>query len=172
MRFSLGKKHTLFTVVLDNPCFDLVFPCPRMIPREPTVLCGTEERQISHGHVSEARTSEQALFFERTDVASCLLPAFGTFLDEIYWICQRQDSKISFALLLLTTVMMFVSDICVINFYKDPLSTVSVSKTSWKLWLLMPGWKQHFWEKSCTFFTHSWKVSFLVPASCLILLLC
>lgn len=93
-----------------------------MIPRECTVLCGTEERQISRGHVLEARISEQALFFERTDMASCLLPAIGTFLDEIY--CQRQDSKISFALLLLTTVMIFVSAICVTNFYKDPLSTV------------------------------------------------
>lgn len=134
-------KKNIFCLVLDNLCFDLVFPCPRMIPREATVLCGTEERQISHGHVSEARTSEKALFLERTDLASCLLPAFGTFLDEIYWICRRQESKISFALLLLTTVMMFVGAICVTNFYKDALSTLSVSKTSWKLWLVMSVWK-------------------------------
>lgn len=131
--FSLGKKHILFTLVLDKPYFDLVFPCPRMIPSESTVLCRTEERQISHGIVSGACTSEQALFLERTDMVSCLFPAFGTFLDETYWICHRQDSKISIALLLLTTVMVFVSVICVTNFYKDPLSTVSVSKTSWKL---------------------------------------
>lgn len=41
--------------------------------------------ELSQRHLPD---SEYMLCFERTDLASCFLPAFGTFLDGIHWICQ------------------------------------------------------------------------------------
>lgn len=110
-----------------------------MILRNPQFSLG-QKREISHGLDSGACISKQALFSKEQ---IWLLPLRLSQMKYTEYV-QGKDSKISFAFLLLTTVMMFTSTICVTSFHKYPLSIATVSKTYWKLWLQMPLWKLAF----------------------------